>query len=64
MLLHDGQEFDNHFRARSYEDLTLAGFLGVVDGIKRIVEDARLDHFGGVVGFCFGRTRFSARYAR
>ena len=64
MLLHNRQEFHDNFRARPYKDLTLAGFLGVVDGIERIVEDAGLDHLGGVVGLCSGWTRFSTRYAR
>ena len=33
-----------------YEYLALAGFLGVIDGIERIVQDASLDHGRGVVG--------------
>lgn len=42
--LHDAQELDNDLRAGSDQDLTLAGFLGVVDGIERIVQDACFDH--------------------
>ena len=30
--------------------MALARFLGIVDGVERIVENAGLDHFGGVVG--------------
>ena len=33
-----------------YEDLALASFLGVIDGIERIIQDAGLDHNRGVVG--------------
>lgn len=51
MALHDGQELDDDLGAGSDEDLTLAGLLGVVDGVKRIVEDGSLDHFGGVARF-------------
>lgn len=32
-----------------YEDLALARFLGVIDGIKRIVQDAGLHHSCGVM---------------
>jgi hypothetical protein len=39
MLLHNGEEFDNDLGAWSDQNLTLSGFLGVVDGIQRIVED-------------------------
>lgn len=45
MFLHDSQKLDNDLRARSDEDLTLSGLLGIVDGIKRIVENTSLDHF-------------------
>ena len=47
--LHHTQELDNNLRAGTYQDLTLARFLGVIDGVERIVENAGLDHFGGVV---------------
>lgn len=50
MSLHHAQELDNNLRARTYQDLTLACLLGIVDGVERIVENAGLDHFGGVVG--------------
>jgi hypothetical protein len=39
VLLHDAQEFDDHFGAWSDQDLTLSGFLGVVDVFQRIIED-------------------------
>lgn len=52
MLLHNLQELDNDLRARANEHLALAGLLGVVDGVQRIVEDGSLDHIGGIeLGF-------------
>ena len=51
MLLHHLQEFDNHLRARPNHDLALASLLGIVDGLKRIVENGRFDHGGGIVRF-------------
>ncbi len=48
MLLHDLEELDDDLRARSDKDLALAGLLGVVEAIKRIVEDGSADHLGGV----------------
>jgi hypothetical protein len=39
MLLHHTKKLDNNLRAWSDEDLTLASFLSVVDGIERIVKD-------------------------
>jgi hypothetical protein len=51
MLLHHLQELDNHLRARADHDLALAGLLGVVDGLERIVEDGCLNHFGGGLRF-------------
>ena len=59
--LHDGQELDDDLGARSDDDLALAGLLGVVDGVKRIVEDGSLDHFGGVARFS-DRPRIDVRY--
>ena len=53
MLLHDAQELDNDLGAGADEDLALAGLLGVVDGVERIVKDGSLDHFEGC------RARFS-----
>lgn len=53
MSLHHTQEFDNDFRAGADQDLALSGLFGVVDGIERIVQDARFDHGDGL--------RFSAR---
>lgn len=46
MSLHHAQELDDDFRAGSDEDLAFSGFLGVVDGIERIVQDAGFDHGG------------------
>lgn len=53
MALHDGQEFDNDLGGWADHDLALAGLLGVVDRIERVVEDGGLDHFDGC------RVRFS-----
>ena len=39
VLLHDAEELDNDLGGRSDENLSLSGFLGIVDGIERIVED-------------------------
>lgn len=48
MLLHDVQELDDDLGRRTDEDLALASLLGVVHGVKRIVENGGLDHFVGV----------------
>ena len=56
MLLHDTQELDDDLGARSDEDLSLAGLLGIVDRVEGIMENRSLDHFGG------GCRRFSDRY--
>lgn len=56
VLLHDSKELDDDLGGRTDEDLALAGLLGVVHGVKRIVEDGGLDHFGGLV-----ESRFSNR---
>ncbi|KAI6772351.1 hypothetical protein HG530_003309 [Fusarium avenaceum] len=53
--LHDSEELDDDLGRRSDQDLALASLLGVVDGVKRIVEDGSADHFGGVL------KRFSVR---
>lgn len=45
VLLHDSQELDNDLGRRTDHDLASAGLLGVVDGVKRIVEDRSADHF-------------------
>jgi hypothetical protein len=60
VLLHDSKELDDDLGGRSDEDLALSGLLGVVDGVKRIVEDGSLDHFGG--GRRFSDRRFEKRY--
>lgn len=44
MLLHDHQELDDDLRARSNQNLSLSSFLGVVDGIERIVQNTGFDH--------------------
>lgn len=49
VLLHDRQELDNDLGAGADQDLALAGLLGVVDALERIVEDGCLDHGGGGV---------------
>ena len=60
VLLHDLQELHNHLRARADEDLALAGLLGVVDGVERIVEDGCLDH--GCGNLRFSRRGRGVRY--
>lgn len=47
VFLHDRQEFDDDLGAGSDHDLTLAGFLGIVDALERVIEDRGLDHGGG-----------------
>ena len=47
MTLHNSQELDDDLGAWSDENLSLARFLGVVDGIERIVEDGGFDHVCG-----------------
>ena len=44
MSLHDAQKFYNDLRAGTDQDLSLSGFFGVIDGIERIVQDARFHH--------------------
>ncbi|CEI39399.1 unnamed protein product [Fusarium venenatum] len=53
--LHDSEELDDDLGRRSDQDLALASLLGVVHGVKRIVEDGSADHFCGVL------RRFSSR---
>lgn len=47
MLLHNTEELDNDLGGWSDQNLSLSRLLSVVDGIKRIVEDGGLNHFGG-----------------
>lgn len=39
VLLHNTEEFDNDLGRRTDENLSLSRFLGIVDGVERIVED-------------------------
>jgi hypothetical protein len=55
VTLHDLEELDNDLGGRSDQDLTLAGLLGIVDGVKGVVENGSANHFGGVI------RRFSSR---
>lgn len=48
VLLHDAEELDDDLGGWSDQDLSLSGFLGVVDGIERIVEDGGLNHLVGL----------------
>lgn len=50
VLLHDTEELDDDLGAGADQDLALASLLGVVDGVKRIVENGSL-HLGGVARF-------------
>lgn len=61
VLLHDSEELDNDLGARSDQDLAATGLLGVVDGVKRIVEDGGADHFGGVVELRFSNRLINNR---
>lgn len=54
MLLHNAEELHDDLGARANEDLALSGLLGVVDGVKRIVEDGGFDHICGGVRFSGG----------
>lgn len=56
MTLHNLEELDDDLGRRSDQDLALAGLLGVVDGVERIVEDGSANHFGGL-----SEWRFSSR---
>lgn len=49
MLLHDREELDDDLGGRSDQDLSLSGFLGIVDALQAIVEDGCSDHGDGVV---------------
>lgn len=49
VTLHDLEELDDDLGARSDQDLTLAGLLGVVDGVEGIVKNGSADHFGGLL---------------
>lgn len=55
VLLHDRQELDDDLGARVNEHLALAGLLGVVHGVERIVEDGGANHFGGGGRFLIAR---------
>jgi len=57
VTLHDSQELDDDLGGRTDHDLALAGLLGVVDGVERIVEDGSLDHFGGLSKILNGEGR-------
>lgn len=46
MLLHDLEEFDDHFADGSNHDLSLAASLGVVNCVETVVEDGH-EHHGG-----------------
>lgn len=48
MSLHNAQEFDNDLGAWMYKYLAFASFLGVVDRIECIVQDAGLNHDCGI----------------
>ena len=49
MLLHHLQKLDNDLGARADEHLALAGLLGVVDGVKRIVKNGSANHVDDLV---------------
>lgn len=47
VLLHDSQELDDDLGARSDEDLSLSGLLGIVERVESVVQNGSLNHFGG-----------------
>ena len=47
VALHDLQELGDDLGGRADHDLALAGLLGVVEAVERIVEDRGADHPGG-----------------
>ena len=53
MLLHHTQKLDDDLRTGPDKDLSLPSLFGVVDRIESVIEDASLDHNGGL--------RFSTR---
>ncbi len=57
VTLHNGQELDDDLGGRADHDLALAGLLGVVDSVERIVEDGSLDHFGDLSKILNGEGR-------
>jgi hypothetical protein len=59
VLLHDAEELDDNLGGRTDENLSLSGFLGVVDGVERIVKDGCFDHFGG---WRFSNQKLEMRY--
>lgn len=63
VLLHDLQELDDDLGAGPDQDLALAGLLGVVDAVERIVEDGGADHLGGVLRFS-SRGKLEMRYLK
>ena len=61
MLLHHMEELDDDLGTWSNEDLALASFFGVVDGLERIVENTGANHFGNR-GLRFSSGRCGLRY--
>jgi hypothetical protein len=62
MALHDLEELDDDLGAGSDQDLTLAGLLGIVDGVEGVVENGSANHFGGVVGTEILKSSLEMRY--
>lgn len=49
VLLHHGEKLDDHLGRGSDQDLSLAGLLGVGDGLESVSENGGSGHFGGGV---------------
>lgn len=49
VTLHNLEELDDDLGGRSNQDLTLAGLLGIVDGVESVVKNGSADHFGGLM---------------
>ena len=47
VFLHDRKKFDDDLGAGPDQDLTLAGFLSIVDALESIIENGCFDHVGG-----------------
>ena len=47
MLLHGREELDGHLGRGSYQDLSLATSLCIVDGLEGVVKNADANHGGG-----------------
>lgn len=59
VLLHHGQELDDDLGRGSDQDLSLAGLLGVGDGLESVSENGGSSHFGVWCERCFAAMFFA-----